>query len=101
MPLRFLVLLFLPVEPRIEPTGLFLLDGRLCGRAGVCHAGVSCGARVSRGPGGNGRCRVGRRGRTGIDRCGGISRRDRRGLADEMSATIILNTWLESRSFPK
>ena len=40
MPLRFLVLLFLPVEPRIEPTGLFLLDGRLCG-----HAGVSRGSR--------------------------------------------------------
>ena len=29
------------------------------------------------------------------------SDRQRRGLADEMSATIILNTWLESRSFPK
>lgn len=29
------------------------------------------------------------------------SDRQRRGLADEMSVTIILNTWLESRSFPK
>ena len=46
MPLRFLVLLFLPVEPRIEPAGLFLLDGRLCRRAGIGLAGVSCGARV-------------------------------------------------------
>lgn len=74
MPLRFLVLLFLPVEPRIEPTGLFLLDGRLCHRAGVGHAGVSCGARVSRGTGVDGRCRVRRRGRAGIDgRDGGPS----------------------------
>lgn len=97
MPLRFLVLLFLPVEPRIEPTGLFLLDGRLCGRAGVCHAGVSGpgigrGARVSCRPGIDGRCRVRRRGRTGIDRCGRpwIHRRGRRGLADEHDAVARL-----------
>lgn len=73
MPLRFLVLLFLPVESRVEPTGLFLLDGRLCRRAGIGHAGVSGpgigrGARVSRGTGVDGHRRVRRRGRTGIDR---------------------------------
>ena len=97
MPLRFLVLLFLPVEPRIEPTGLFLLDGWLCRRAGIGHAGgsgpgIGRGARVSCRPGIDGRCRVRRRGRAGIDRCGRprVHRRDRRGLADEHDAVARL-----------
>ena len=72
---------------RVQPTGLFLLDRRL----GRC-ARVGRSPRIGGRAGVNRCCRVGRRGRAGVDRRhrSGVSRRRGRGLADKHDAVARL-----------